>query len=165
MSLPQYFRCTGTTLNKKPEKLCFRHKVILGYILFHISNVYFIIRRIMIYKEDWTTVWSVQVGIIGRNQAVEDVAFVLFSVFNVIWATVYLETWKRRGAELAYRWGTLDQRDDLLVEPRPLFTVRTFWTHDLRTPISAWWRRSMHPRCATTAMRIRVTPSLPFFYV
>ena len=53
----------------------------------------------------------------------EDVAYVLFSVFNVIWATVYLETWKRRGAELAYRWGTLDQRDDLLVEPRPLFTV------------------------------------------
>lgn len=64
-----------------------------------------------------------KVGIIGRNQAVEDVAYVLFSVFNVIWATVYLETWKRRGAELAYRWGTLDQRDDLLVEPRPLFTV------------------------------------------
>ncbi|XP_076385497.1 anoctamin 8 white walker isoform X4 [Megachile rotundata] len=62
------------------------------------------------------------IGIIGRNQAVEDVAYVLFSVFNVIWATVYLETWKRRGAELAYRWGTLDQRDDLLVEPRPLFT-------------------------------------------
>ncbi|XP_076248814.1 anoctamin 8 white walker isoform X2 [Calliopsis andreniformis] len=62
------------------------------------------------------------VGIIGRNQAVEDVAYVLFSVFNVIWATVYLETWKRRGAELAYRWGTLDQRDDLLIEPRPLFT-------------------------------------------
>ncbi|XP_014238165.1 anoctamin-8 isoform X3 [Trichogramma pretiosum] len=62
------------------------------------------------------------VGIIGRNQAVEDVAYVLFSIFNVIWATVYLETWKRRGAELAYRWGTLDQRDDLLVEPRPLFT-------------------------------------------
>lgn len=24
---------------------------------------------------------------------------------------------------MAYRWGTLDQRDDLLVEPRPLFTV------------------------------------------
>ncbi|XP_017885925.1 anoctamin-8-like isoform X2 [Ceratina calcarata] len=62
------------------------------------------------------------IGIIGRNQAVEDVAYVLFSVFNVIWATVYLETWKRRGAELAYRWGTLDQRDDLLLEPRPLFT-------------------------------------------
>lgn len=53
----------------------------------------------------------------------EDVAYVLFSIFNVIWATAYLETWKRKGAELAYKWGTLDQRDDLLVEPRPLFVV------------------------------------------
>ena len=51
--------------------------------------------------------------------------FVIFSLFNVLWATVYLETWKRYSAELAYRWGTLDQRDELLVEPRPLFTVRT----------------------------------------
>lgn len=58
----------------------------------------------------------------------EDVAYVLFSIFNVIWATVYLEAWKRRGAELAYRWGTLDQRDDLLIEPRPLFRVGIFFT-------------------------------------
>lgn len=27
---------------------------------------------------------------------------------------------------LAYRWGTLDQRDELLVEPRPLFQVCYF---------------------------------------
>lgn len=67
-----------------------------------------------------------KVGIIGRNQAVEDVAYVLFSIFNVIWATAYLETWKRKGAELAYKWGTLDQRDDLLVEPRPLFVVSLY---------------------------------------
>lgn len=33
-----------------------------------------------------------------------------------------MEAWKRYSAELAYRWGTLDQRDELLVEPRPLFT-------------------------------------------
>jgi len=36
-----------------------------------------------------------------------------------------VEAWKRYSAELAYRWGTLDQRDELLVEPRPLFTVST----------------------------------------
>ena len=53
----------------------------------------------------------------------EDVAYVLFSIFNVIWATIYLEMWKRKSAELAYRWGTLDERHDLLVEPRPLFMV------------------------------------------
>ncbi|CAK9829084.1 Ano8 [Anthophora retusa] len=85
------------------------------------------------------------VGIIGRNQAVEDVAYVLFSVFNVIWATVYLETWKRRGAELAYRWGTLDQRDDLLVEPRPLFTgtLETSPVTGRLEPTYPRWKRNM----------------------
>ncbi|KAK1125392.1 hypothetical protein K0M31_005761 [Melipona bicolor] len=86
-----------------------------------------------------------KVGIIGRNQAVEDVAYVLFSVFNVIWATVYLETWKRRGAELAYRWGTLDQRDDLLVEPRPLFTgtLETSPVTGRLEPTYPRWKRNM----------------------
>jgi anoctamin-8 len=59
----------------------------------------------------------------GKDQAREDIGFVIFSLFNVIWATVYLEAWKRYSAELAYRWGTLDQRNELLAEPRPLFTV------------------------------------------
>lgn len=57
------------------------------------------------------------------DQATEDVGFVLFSFFNVLWFSVYLEAWKRYCAELAYKWGTLDQRDELLQEPRPLFTV------------------------------------------
>lgn len=48
-------------------------------------------------------------------------AFVVFAFFNVIWATLYLESWKRRSAELAYSWGTADQRDELLAEPRPEF--------------------------------------------
>lgn len=57
----------------------------------------------------------------GRHQTLEDVGFVLFSVFNVIWSTVYLQAWKRCSAELAFRWGTLDQRADLLAEPRPMY--------------------------------------------
>jgi hypothetical protein len=70
-------------------------------------------------------VMFMQVGFCGRDQATEDVGFVLFSFFNVLWACIYVEAWKRYSAELAYRWGTLDQRDELLVEPRPLFTVST----------------------------------------
>ncbi|XP_077295391.1 anoctamin 8 white walker [Arctopsyche grandis] len=50
-----------------------------------------------------------------------DMTYVLFSVFNVLWACIYLQSWKRYSNELAYRWGTLDQRDDLLIEPRPLY--------------------------------------------
>ncbi|XP_075216238.1 anoctamin 8 white walker [Lycorma delicatula] len=62
------------------------------------------------------------VGFGRGDQATEDVGFVLFSFFNVLWFSVYLEAWKRYCAELAYKWGTLDQRDELLLEPRPLFT-------------------------------------------
>ncbi|KAK4884573.1 hypothetical protein RN001_000844 [Aquatica leii] len=57
----------------------------------------------------------------GKNQHLEDVGFVLFSLFNVVWTTVYLQAWKRYSAELAFRWGTLDERKDLLADPRPLF--------------------------------------------
>ncbi|KAK9876156.1 hypothetical protein WA026_011272 [Henosepilachna vigintioctopunctata] len=57
----------------------------------------------------------------GKYQTMEDVGYVLFSVFNVVWVTTYLQAWKRYSAELAFRWGTLDQRDDLLADPRPLF--------------------------------------------
>ncbi|XP_014674649.1 PREDICTED: anoctamin-8-like [Priapulus caudatus] len=54
-------------------------------------------------------------------QAMEDACFVIFAFVNVIWATLYLESWKRRSCELAYMWGTLDKEPDLLAEPRPLF--------------------------------------------
>jgi anoctamin-8 len=51
----------------------------------------------------------------------DDVNFVLFSFFNVIWATLYLKSWKRRSCELAYAWRTLNTQKELLSEPRPLF--------------------------------------------
>ncbi|XP_057653457.1 anoctamin-8 [Diorhabda carinulata] len=57
----------------------------------------------------------------GKHQTLEDVGYVVFSIFNVVWVTTYLQAWKRYSAELAFRWGTLDQRDNLLAEPRPLF--------------------------------------------
>ena len=57
-------------------------------------------------------------------QLTDDYCFVVFGVINVVWATVYLEAWKRRSAEHAYKWGTLDCEDELLVEPRPLHHVR-----------------------------------------
>nr|CAI5824444.1 unnamed protein product [Callosobruchus analis] len=57
----------------------------------------------------------------GKNQTLEDAGYVIFSIFNIVWVTTYLQAWKRYSAELAFRWGTLDQRDDLLADPRPLF--------------------------------------------
>jgi hypothetical protein len=48
---------------------------------------------------------------------------VVFALFNVIWSTLFLEEWKRRGAELAYKWGTLDSPGEAVEEPRPQFRV------------------------------------------
>ncbi|CAH1714513.1 unnamed protein product [Aphis gossypii] len=52
------------------------------------------------------------------DQWTEGVWFVVLAFMNVIWLTVYLETWKRYCAELAYRWATLDQRHQFLLQPR-----------------------------------------------
>jgi len=64
---------------------------------------------------------SSQFFLSSQTEFLEDVGFVLFAFFNVVWATLYLESWKRRSAEISYRWGTADQRDPMLTEPRPLF--------------------------------------------
>ncbi|RVE61448.1 hypothetical protein OJAV_G00170710 [Oryzias javanicus] len=55
------------------------------------------------------------------DQTSQDVCCVVFALFNVVWATLFLERWKRREAELAFRWGTLDTPAESLEEPRPQF--------------------------------------------
>ncbi|XP_031948322.1 anoctamin-8 isoform X4 [Corvus moneduloides] len=54
-------------------------------------------------------------------QTSQDISCVVFAIFNVIWATLFLEEWKRRGAEFAYKWGTLDTPAESIEEPRPQF--------------------------------------------
>uniref|UniRef100_A0AAZ3QCX4 Anoctamin n=1 Tax=Oncorhynchus tshawytscha TaxID=74940 RepID=A0AAZ3QCX4_ONCTS len=55
------------------------------------------------------------------DQTSRDICCVVFALFNVVWATLFLERWKRRGAELAYKWGTLDTPNESLEEPRTQF--------------------------------------------
>ncbi|XP_052821774.1 anoctamin-8 isoform X3 [Octopus bimaculoides] len=56
-----------------------------------------------------------------RPMTFDDWCFVGFALFNVLWATLYLEHWKRRSAELAYKWGTLDKNDEVVIDPRPFY--------------------------------------------
>jgi len=44
---------------------------------------------------------------------------VLSCIFNIIWATIFLEAWKRKTAELAYQWGTIDTEQ--FEEPRAAY--------------------------------------------
>ncbi|GAB0095568.1 Anoctamin [Sergentomyia squamirostris] len=60
-------------------------------------------------------------GLYGRGQTAQDIGHVLFSLFNVAWASLYLEAWRRYSAELAFRWGTLSTPPELLEPPRPLY--------------------------------------------
>ncbi|CDQ89363.1 unnamed protein product [Oncorhynchus mykiss] len=55
------------------------------------------------------------------DQTSQDICCVVFALFNVVWATLFLERWKRREAELAYMWGTLDTPAEPLEEPRRQF--------------------------------------------
>ncbi|GBP16845.1 Anoctamin-8 [Eumeta japonica] len=85
------------------------------------------------------------------NEYWKDIAYVLFSLFNVLWACVYLETWKRYSNVLAYRWGTLDQRDDLLVEPRPLFQGEMSISSVTGRPEAQYaaWKRRLWRHCVS----------------
>lgn len=58
-------------------------------------------------------------------QTAQDIGHVLFSLFNVAWASLYLEAWRRYSVELAFRWGTLSTPPELLEPPRPLYKVIT----------------------------------------
>ena len=63
----------------------------------------------------------------GKGEFLDDLGFVLFSFFNVVWATLYLESWKRRQAELSYQWGTIDTKGALLSEPRVQYQVQILY--------------------------------------
>lgn len=62
-------------------------------------------------------------GLYGSQQTTKDIGHVLFSLFNVVWASLYLEAWRRYSVELAFRWGTLSTPPELLEPPRPLYKV------------------------------------------
>lgn len=70
-------------------------------------------------------------------QTSRDICCVVFALFNVVWATLFLERWKRREAELAYKWGTLDPPAESLEEPRPQFRVK-FWIFVFFFSPSTW---------------------------
>lgn len=56
-------------------------------------------------------------------QFFDDLCYVGFALFNVVWATLYLKFWKRSSTVYCYKWGTLEKKDEMLKDPRPLFKV------------------------------------------
>ncbi|XP_060575642.1 anoctamin-8-like isoform X2 [Ruditapes philippinarum] len=91
--------------------------------------------------------WFIQ----SNNQLMEDVCFVTFALFNVFWASVYTEQWRRRSAALAYKWGTLDKKNELLQDPRPLYTgyLVTSPVTGRQEPHYPSWKRHLFRYCVT----------------
>ncbi len=46
-----------------------------------------------------------QIFFCGRAEFLSDLGFVLFSFFNVLWATLYLASWKRRSVSSTSSFG------------------------------------------------------------
>lgn len=79
----------------------------------------------------------------GTNQLFDDLCYVGFALFNVVWATLYLKFWKRASTEYCYRWGTLEKKDEMLKDPRPLFKgdlVKSPVTGHLELAYPSWKR-------------------------
>ncbi|XP_044726729.1 anoctamin-10 isoform X2 [Chrysoperla carnea] len=66
-------------------------------------------------------------GIIQTFLSSETLPF--FCIFNVIWATVFLEVWKRKCSEYAYKWGTIGMTS--LDEPRA-----SYYGQMIKDPVS-----------------------------
>ncbi|XP_052102475.1 anoctamin-8-like isoform X4 [Mytilus californianus] len=86
-------------------------------------------------------IWFIQ----GEDEGADDLDLLIFALFNAIWATLYLEHWKRRSSKLAYDWGTLDKKDELLEDPRPLFTgdLRESPVTGRLEPYYPQWKRNL----------------------
>ncbi|VDI37868.1 anoctamin-8 [Mytilus galloprovincialis] len=86
-------------------------------------------------------IWFIQ----GEDEGADDLDLLIFALFNAIWATLYLEHWKRRSSKLAYEWGTLDKKDELLEDPRPLFTgdLRESPVTGRQEPYYPQWKRNL----------------------
>ncbi|CAF1562961.1 unnamed protein product, partial [Didymodactylos carnosus] len=51
----------------------------------------------------------------------DDIVHILNSILNILWGTCFVVLWRRKQAELAHGWNTLDLDDNLLESPRPTF--------------------------------------------
>eukprot|EP00111_Clytia_hemisphaerica_P022672 TCONS_00066722-protein len=73
---------------------------------------------------------------------------ILFAVMNVIWATVFLELWKRKGASIVHSWGRLDTHTEtstILEKPRAEYKghPRVSPITGLLEPYYPTWRRRL----------------------
>uniref|UniRef100_A0A8L8K5F2 Anoctamin n=1 Tax=Heligmosomoides polygyrus TaxID=6339 RepID=A0A8L8K5F2_HELPZ len=94
-------------------------------------------------------------------QLFSDISFVCFAFFNCVWSTAYLESWKRKQAELAFKWGTYDTNyDPYLQDPRPQFRGEFFAPNPVSGRIEPFYPAWKH-----AIVRYGITYPLTLFFV
>ncbi|CAF2667701.1 unnamed protein product [Rotaria sp. Silwood2] len=90
----------------------------------------------------------------GQSQELDDKLFIINSLLNIIWATGFLICWRRRQAELAYQWNTLDMEQ--LEETRATYkgTLRRSPVTNKYEPYYPAWKRLLFRLCVTIPMLI-----------
>uniref|UniRef100_A0A0K2T7S2 Anoctamin n=1 Tax=Lepeophtheirus salmonis TaxID=72036 RepID=A0A0K2T7S2_LEPSM len=58
----------------------------------------------------------------GRGDFYEDIGFISFAIFNVVWSSLYLTFWKQKSSYLSQKWSvSTDKVSENSKEARPLF--------------------------------------------
>lgn len=88
----------------------------------------------------------------------------IFAVFNLIWATIFLEVWKRYCSELSYRWGTIDMVSSTYDEPRANYfgTLGENPVTGKPEPVFPKWKRSFRFYCVTVPI-VSVALGIAFY--
>ena len=90
------------------------------------------------------------VGLLDFLTGIENVnKQIFFAVFNLIWTTLFLESWKRYSANLSYKWGTIDQVK--FQEPRPEYKGEMVIDEitGKREPLEHPWRKMVKLYCVS----------------
>ncbi|CAF1654394.1 unnamed protein product [Rotaria magnacalcarata] len=85
----------------------------------------------------------------GRNQELDDKLFVINAFLNIIWATGFLIFWRRRQAELAFKWNTLDMEQ--------IEATRSAYTGELRRSSVTHQNEVYYPSWKRLLFRLFVT--------
>lgn len=90
-------------------------------------------------------------GILFWSLSQDSKGLVVFAFLNVVWATTWLETWKRRSAEIAYSWGTMDAHLKVFSEPRPQFKgpLKLCPVTGRHEPSYPSWKRNIFRYCVS----------------
>lgn len=59
--------------------------------------------------------------VVALIKYLNSIFFLVICGFNLVWSICFNELWKQKCAEYSYKWGTLDIKQDLLQDPRPMY--------------------------------------------